>query len=68
MSSRESATYLVAITLIADEGELPTPKAVEELIADQMSGELDNDIGLFCGAVDLIDNTEELDAYLNEGR
>lgn len=51
-------TFLLTITLVADE---PIPGDLldaEDLIASQMSGELDPGIGLFCGAVDVIDEQE----------
>ena len=50
----ESLDYIVSITLMTEDGELPTADQVEGLIADQMSGELDPDTGLFCGAVVLL--------------
>ena len=54
MSLSESKIYIVEITLGTDVGELPTDSEVEELIADQMSGELDEDTGLFALGVALL--------------
>lgn len=54
MSLTETSTYFVKITLSTSEGELPTDSQVEELIVDQLEGELDETTGLFCTAVDLI--------------
>ena len=50
----ETSTYFVKITLSTTEGELPVDSEVEELIVDQLEGELDETTGLFCTAVDLI--------------
>ena len=47
----ESAIYTVEITLMTEDGELPTSEQVEEMIAAQMSGELDPVTGLFTAAV-----------------
>lgn len=54
MSLTETSTYFVKIILSTSEGELPTDSQVEELIVDQLEGELDETTGLFCTAVDLI--------------
>lgn len=53
MPNSESAEYTVRISLMTQSGELPTPRDVEDLIATQMSGELDEDTGLFCAGVSL---------------
>lgn len=60
MTSGETASYLVVMTLTNGQGELPDDRGVEKLIADQMSGELD-DTGLFCASARVIRNlTTEL--------
>lgn len=51
-----SDTYTVLITLITEAGDLPNQRDVEDLIAAQMGGELDDPAcnggtGLFCGGV-----------------
>ena len=44
----ETATYTVEVILSTTAGELPDHEDVEQLIRDQMSGELDETTGLFC--------------------
>lgn len=56
MDNGSSDTYTVRITLITEAGNLPSQSEVEEMIAAQMSGELDDPAcnggtGLFCGGV-----------------
>ena len=56
MDNGSSDTYYVRITLITEAGDLPSRDEVEDLIASQMSGELDDPVsnggtGLFCGGV-----------------
>ena len=51
--TRETKTYTVDLTLSTENGELPTDDEVEQLIVDQMSGELDETTGLACVAVGL---------------
>lgn len=55
MYGSESATFIVEITLGTEEGELPDDNEVEELVANQMAGELDEDTGLFTMAVILVE-------------
>jgi hypothetical protein len=52
-SVSESQTYQFTILLCTQDGELPTDAEVETLVADQLSGELDPETGLFAGAVTL---------------
>lgn len=50
-------TFMVEITLV---GDIPLfLEEVEDLIKNQMGGELSDDGELFCGAVAIIDWTEE---------
>jgi hypothetical protein len=53
MSGGETAKYTVEIILTTTEGELPHREEVQQLIADQMSGELDEVTGLFCPYVEV---------------
>jgi hypothetical protein len=48
MSLQETATFAVSIILSTENGELPDDFAVQRLINDQMSGELDEETGLAC--------------------
>lgn len=59
MYNGSSDTYTVKITLLTEEGDLPDIRGVQDLIATQMSGELDDPAcnggtGLFCGGVTVI--------------
>lgn len=55
MPLQETATYLVEVTLSTEVGELPSNKEAEQLIFEQMEGELD-DSGLKCLAVVFVKN------------
>jgi hypothetical protein len=50
----ETSTYIFKITFTTSTGELPTDNEVEEMVGDQLEGELDETTGLFLAAVDLI--------------
>lgn len=54
MDTGKSVTYNVEITLITESGDLPNLNEVEDLIAAQMSGALDDNTGLFCGCVTVL--------------
>lgn len=56
MTTQETATYQVEVTLSTEQGELPADSDVGQLIFDQMAGELDDNTGLRCIAVRLTDN------------
>lgn len=56
MDQGSSDTYIVEITLVTEQGDLPSIDEVQDLIASQMGGELDEPAsnggtGLFCVAV-----------------
>lgn len=51
-------TFLLTITLVGDEVS-PDLREIEQLVAAQMSGPLDDDTQLFCAAVDVIDEEPE---------
>lgn len=55
MSLSESKRYNVVIILGTESGELPTDNEVKELIIIQMAGELDEETGLFCIDVEMVD-------------
>lgn len=60
MSLQETATFRVNIRLSTEQGELPTDTEVERLVADQMSGVLDEHTGLRTIAVyDIARSVEE---------
>lgn len=54
MNTGKSVTYNVEITLRTEAGDLPDEREVEDLIAAQMNGELDDNTGLFCAAVTVL--------------
>jgi hypothetical protein len=60
VSLQETALFTVHMTFTTDNGELPDDRTIEELIADQMAGELDEATGLGCMAVTVIGRTGEL--------
>lgn len=51
MSLQETTTYLVNVRLSTEQGECPDEYEFERLVADQMSGVLDEDTGLHSIAV-----------------
>jgi len=53
--------YRTNIILSTESGEVPTPEEVERLIEDQMSGVLDEDTGLTCISVQVVEATGELE-------
>lgn len=61
MDNGSSDTYTVRITLLTEAGDLPSHREVEDLIAAQMGGPLDDTTGLFCGGVTVVgSDTEEV--------
>ena len=59
MDNGSSNTYTVRISLVTEAGDLPNRRDVEDMIAAQMGGELDDPAcnggtGLFCGGVTVI--------------
>lgn len=50
-----SAHYVLEIYLSTSSGDLPSMDDVEQLVSDQMSGLLDDDTGLVCGDVIILD-------------
>lgn len=54
MSGGETANFKVIITLSTEEGELPDNDEVQELIFNQMSGDLDDETMLRCIAVGVL--------------
>lgn len=61
MTTQETASYLVVVTLTNEQGELPDDRGVEKLIVDQMGGMLDDETGLACVSARVIRNlTTEL--------
>jgi hypothetical protein len=59
MDIGSSDTYIVQITLVTDAGDLPNWREVEDMIAAQMSGPLDDPVecggtGLFCAGVTVV--------------
>lgn len=59
----QSMTYVVEITLTVGAGDLPDTAEVEDLIATQMSGELDDPVenggtGLVCSCVTVLQAIE----------
>lgn len=51
MTTQETAKVSAELTFSTDNGELPDKEGIEQLIADQMSGELDEETGLGCMVV-----------------
>lgn len=51
----------VEMIFTTDQGEIPDDEALQEMIASQMSGELDEETGLGCMAVEVTGRTGDLD-------
>jgi len=54
MSLAETSTYIFKITFTTSTGELPSDNEVEEMVGDQLEGELDETTGLFLASCDLV--------------
>lgn len=54
----QQRTFILTITLVGNR-VTDNLQEVEDLVAAQMSGELDPNTDLFCGAVDIIEEQEE---------
>jgi hypothetical protein len=67
--TNETQKYTVAIILSTTNGELPTDDEVEQLVLDQMSGELDETTGLACLAVVLLNKDTDIGdrSYIYKG-
>lgn len=61
MSTNETAVVWVKMIFTNDRGELPDDDGLRELIADQMNGELDEETGLGCMAVEVLGRNGDLE-------